>query len=403
MHIHHSTSKVKDTKEQIKIAEVLALYLLGKVSKEQQKQIESWLAEDKEHFTLLEELQRVENTKHREVFIASIDEGENWKKFVRKAGQRPKFYKLFKYVAILLPILFGGYWLFQNEITRQLQVAENLQKIAPGEKKAQLRLESGETIVLSGIDTLLVGEDNGVCIENKDKTLNYIGNKTVEKQRDIVFHELFVAKGQEYHMILADGTEVWLNSDSYLKYPVNFIGDTRKVILSGEAYFEVAHNAEIPFIVHLQNDIKVEVTGTAFNIRNYEDEEELEVVLEKGGVNLHYKELEFVSLSPGMLASYNAKEETVKQENVNTSLYTAWRKGEFIFESAPLDEIMHTLARWYDVKIDFEEERIKKIRFSGSIKRYETINTFLQALESAKGLKFSIDGNTIHLMRNTTL
>lgn len=390
---------MKDIEKKIEIAEILALHLLGKTNEAQQKRILEWLAEDKKNKALLEELEASGDLKIREEFIKSIDEGENWKGFVKKARKPFRINVFFRYAAILLPILLGGYWFLQKEtFPLRLQIAKNYKEIAPGEKKAQLRLQSGEIIELSDADVLMVNQDSTLFVENKDRTLNYAFNNTLKEteERKTVFHELFVARGQEYHMVLSDGTEVWLNSESYLKYPVAFKGERREVTLKGEGFFKVTKNQNCPFIVKTQvMDIKV--LGTEFNVVAYSKESQWQTTLVSGKVAalLHNEENTLLELSPNQQLTYDEEQVKYVLRTVDASQLTAWRDGFFVFEDAKLESICTKLSRWYDVSFFFQNKEAQNYQFSGKLPRFEDCETVLSLIEKTTSIKFTVKNNSI--------
>lgn len=389
---------MKDIKEQIQIAEVLALYLLGKASGEQQQQVADWLNGREERATLLRELQDEDNAKLREDFIKSVDEGQNWSEFVKKTQRRPKIYELFKYAAILLPVLLGGYWLVRNEDKQPLQVVENVQSIAPGEKKAQLKLQSGKLVELSDADILVFSEDSTLRVENKDQTLNYAHDKVSETKVESkpVYHELFVAKGQEYHMILSDSTEVWMNSDSYLKYPVNFIGKNREVQLAGEAFFKVKKNEKKPFIVKTEA-MDIKVLGTEFNVMAYAKEKQWQTTLVSGKVAalLHDDENTSLELSPNQQLIYDDEREEYSVTKVDALQFGDWRNGYFVFQNESLENITLKLSRWYNVSFFFQNKAAQNYQFTGKLPRFEDCRTVLSLIEKTSSVKFTIQNNSI--------
>lgn len=391
-------NSVKDIKKQLEIAEILALYLLGKANEAQQKEVARWLAESEEHSALLKELQSEDNEKLREDFIKAVDEGRNWNGFVKKVRKRLPIYSLLKYAALFIPFLFGTYWFVKNSSKQDLQIVENTSRIAPGEKKAQLRLQSGKLIELSKTAILMVSEDATLRVENKDETLNYTYENTNKKKvaKTTVYHELFVAKGQEYHMILSDGTEVWMNSDSYLKYPVNFSGNTREVILSGEAFFHVTKNEKMPFVVKTEvMDIKV--LGTEFNVTAYSREQQWQTTLVSGKVAalLHDDENTALELSPNQQLTYDEEQEKYSVQEVDAAQFGEWRNGFFVFEEETLENLTLKLSRWYNVNFFFQNEEAKEYQFSGKLPRFEDCQTALSLIEKTTDIEFVIHNNSV--------
>ncbi len=209
---------------------------------------------------------------------------------------------------------------------------------------------------------------------------------------------LRVPKGGEFKLQLADGTRVYLNSATKLKYPVAFEGEERRVYLEGEAYFEVAKDAERPFFV-VTDEMTARVYGTEFNV-NTSSEDGVRTVLVEGkvGVTVRGSEREYV-LKPSEMAFYDRGSGKVDVREVDTDLYTLWRKGMFVFERESLESIMETLSAWYDVEVFFQSESAKRLHFSGHMKRYEQIDEILHAITDATGVVFTINGKTVCVSR----
>ena len=205
---------------------------------------------------------------------------------------------------------------------------------------------------------------------------------------------LRIPKGGEFKLQLADGTRVYLNSATDLRYPVAFTGSERRVYLKGEAYFEVAKDAEHPFIV-VTDDVQVRVYGTSFNVNTLGADGVRTVLVEgKVGIRGQDSDREYV-LKPNELAFYDWNSRDMKIETVDPDLYTLWRKGIFVFERETLENIMNILSLWYDMEVFFQSESAKKLHFSGHMKRYEQIDNILKAIKSAVGVTFTIKDRTI--------
>ena len=196
-------------------------------------------------------------------------------------------------------------------------------------------------------------------------------------------------------MVLADGTKVWLNADSKLRFPVSFTAERREVYLEGEAYFEVAKDSEHPFIVHISRGA-IEVLGTGFNVRDYREEQKTVTTLVQGKV-VYRSERQpgrEIMLEPG----FQIKDEeggSLQPRKVDVILYTGWKDGKYVFENATLEEIMQVLSRWYDIAVFYKREEVKKLHFTGDLERYKTINDFLEFMEIGGNVRFSIKGKTV--------
>ena len=226
--------------------------------------------------------------------------------------------------------------------------------------------------------------------------LNYANARVQEKDEKIepVFNTLRIPVGGYYRLTLADGTKVWLNSKTELRYPVTFNGEERKVFLTGEAYFEVTHDEGHPFIVSTDN-MNVKVYGTEFNVNTYQ-KGVIQTTLVNGKVGIRVNSTgKEVILKPNQMAEFEEQSGTVQVKDVDPYAYIAWRNGEFVFERETIEEIMERLSRWYDVKVFYTNESVKQKRFTGVIDRYDDIEQVLRLIEGPATLRFEVKGNTV--------
>ena len=294
---------------------------------------------------------------------------------------------LLKYVAIMiLPLSLGFFLLTRENKPEKVVYAEA--PVQPGKKQAVLTLSSGQQVMLA--DTVVRVNEKGMVISNlPDKELVYkIMNDTMKTET--VYNMVTVPRGGEYKLVLADGTIVWLNSDSHIRYPVTFSGDTRQVELEGEAYFEVAKDKEKPFIVRM-NEYNVRVTGTQFNVRNYSNEN-LATTLVEGRVQIERKG-RVDRLRPGQQAILENNEIRIRTVNVNEQV--AWRHGAFGFTQCRLENIMEELARWYDVDVFYMNQQVKNYHFSAWFKRSSSINEVINILEKTKKISLDLKGRIL--------
>lgn len=257
--------------------------------------------------------------------------------------------------------------------------------------KAELVLADGTTRILGSevTDSLLVQQGANIVVQNQG--VSYCVDSSVVEER---YNTLRVPRGGEYSITLSDGTIVYLNSESELRYPVNFVGRDRRVYLSGEAYFDVVQDEAHPFIVDMGNS-SVRVLGTSFDVRAYADEDEVLTTLVQGSVKFSAGK-EFVTLEPGKQAVLG-KSGSIETREVDTYLYTAWKEGVFAFKRQRLEEIMKVVARWYDVNIFWENVSQKEVTFTGKMKRYDDFSKVVEVLEMTGNTEFVIKENNIFI------
>jgi transmembrane sensor len=264
----------------------------------------------------------------------------------------------------------------------------------PTRNKALLTLADGTKIELdSSANGTLAVQGSVRVVKRSDGEINYAGPATGE----ISYNTLSVPKGSRpLNLLLSDGSRVWLNLGSSLTYPTAFAGSERKVSITGEAYFEIAPNAKMPFMVACR-DVTVRVLGTHFNVNAYEDETARKITLLEGSVRVS-QGASSALLKPGQQARVSSDISDIKVKNdVDVTEVMAWKTGKFRFgENTDIGTIMRQVARWYNVEVEYEGEINR--RFWGSISRDVNVSEVLKVLEATGGVKFNMRGNKITVM-----
>lgn len=299
-------------------------------------------------------------------------------------------------IAASLMLLIGSYFLFiQEKEPEKLSVVES---IKPGTSRAVLYLGDGRKIDL-GKKNIQINDGDISGISNDSlQGLQY--NKVIAKQTEqIVYNTVKIPKGGEYQMTLADGTKVWLNSESEMRFPVHFTKDKREIFINGEAYFKVAHNKKKPFIARLDKG-SIEVLGTEFNINAYNDEEDMVTTLIKGSVkfissNKKHNQI----LKPNQQIVYNSSQNDFSLRNVDIRPFIAWKEGKFYFKSMELEKIMRQLERWYNFNVFYSNEELKTYKFRGVILKDMTLNNALKIIEETTDIRFKVKGETVTIYK----
>lgn len=281
----------------------------------------------------------------------------------------------------------------QNTDTPQKTSASS---ISPGGNKAFLTLSNGERIVLDNGASADIKDQNGVRIsKTADGQLIYTVVDAAESNSNKIaaINKIETPKGGQYQVVLPDGTKVWLNSSSSLRYPASFAAlKERKVELQGEAYFEVAHRENLPFKV-ITGDHEVKVLGTHFNVMAYPEEKDIRTVLLQGAV-LISKGLNSRKIKPGEESIVNENTKTISIEKADLDKTMAWRNGRFEFDNTDLPEIMRQLARWYDVTIDYRLTA-NPGKFGGGISKDQTLQEVLDLIAGNGICHFKIEGRKV--------
>ena len=344
--------------------------------------------EFKEDFPAEEKVREYLNTT-----LAAIDkEGEKKPKAIVRSFN----VKWWAAAASVIVILSVGYFFFKNQPAQQLakvpQPSPLVNDAAPGGNKAILTLGNGQTIILDSAGNGTIStQGNSTVTKLADGQLTYEGSNHATGS-EIVYNTISTPRGGQYNLTLSDGSRVWLNAESSLRFPASFSGDDRKVELIGEGYFEIAHNAKKPFKVSV-NSAEVEVLGTHFNINGYADENSLKMTLLQGSVKVS-KEAESIVVRPGQQAIVKKSSGNITiNQQVNVEEVIAWKNGLFQFDNTDIKDVMRQIGRWYDLEVVFEGNVPDK-KITGKIYRNVNVSRVLKIMEALK-IQFKIEGKTI--------
>lgn len=371
--------------------ELLMRVLSGELS-EDDPEFVMWLCEDDENPDLFRSLTDLQSQD------AGLFDSEGMYKEIEKVLFRKKrffSYYWLKYVAVaILLIASSAFIFFYSSRTDQVQTtAQSLDNPVVDSKMARLKLADGSFIELS--EGFQVTREDGTVISNATTgslVLNAGSAKAVQPE----YHTIEVPIGGEYELQLSDGTHVYINSGSSLYFPSFFNEDTRHVKLTGEAYFEVKKDKDgKPFVVDV-NDAAIWVFGTSFNVSAYKENKGIDATLVSGNIKMKITDNgEGYQVYPGQNLHYNRNNQSVNIENVDTDIYTAWMRGEFVFNNKRLEDIMNQLSRWYDFEIQYQDESLKNLRFTGAAKKTRSLDYVIYQIESVINIKFNADGNMV--------
>jgi transmembrane sensor len=311
------------------------------------------------------------------------------------------FYKKLSIAAAML-VAIGGTLYFGLAKNNQNNTTANLaeEQILPGTDKAILTLANGRKIMLDkNASTLLMDSTAGIRIkktENGELIYEILATASTTNNAN-QYNTIETPRGSQYTVILQDGTKVWLNASSSLKYPLIFNGTKRKVELNGEGYFEVSKNKEKPFIVQTINQ-EVEVLGTHFNVNAYPEEAAIKTTLLEGKVIVH-KGAEEAVMKPGEQVVNLKKAKNLKLSMLDdANEVIAWKNGLFLFSHENLYDIMAKISRWYDVEVEYQGKFDNQF-YSGTISRFGEVKDVLKIMELTGSVKFKIQGRRIIVMK----
>ena len=312
----------------------------------------------------------------------------------RKKNARIRNIWVYGAAAAVLLFVVIGFWLVKtNKGPDQAPpIAQvNANDLWPGKDRAVLTLSDGKTIALDSIQAGKSIQQDNTFVSIDSGRLAYSKTDAQQLVSHVDYNTLTVPAGGQYKIVLPDGTRVWLNAASSLKYPVTFTGSKRSVELTGEGYFEVAKDASHPFEVRALGSV-VQVLGTHFNVNAYSNEPALRVVLAEGSVKLNESTL----LKPGEQASI-AADGKVKTTAADVETTLAWTKGEFNFKETPLPDILRQIARWYDASVE-DQTQITE-HFNAKISRRVPVSRLLHFLEGTGTVHFKIEDKKIIVIK----
>ncbi|MDR3697510.1 FecR family protein [Mucilaginibacter sp.] len=311
-----------------------------------------------------------------------------------KENKTIPFYKgtLMRAAAILVFVLSGVYFVYHRHSGQQAQIAKNKPfktDIAPGGNKAILTLANGSKLILNNAKNGNISTQAGARIVKQDSLISY--KATAANFAEVSYNTITIPKGGQYQLILADGTKVWLNAASSLRFPTAFTGTNRTVELTGEAYFEVAKNKDKPFNVKTATQ-SVQVLGTHFNINAYNNEANVKTTLLEGSVKVYAANANVI-ISPGQQSALKSDGSFEIKRDLDMDEAVAWKNGIFQFNEADIQTVMRQISRWYDIDVEFKG-KLPADLYRGKISRNVNVSQVLKILELS-GINFTIEGRKI--------
>lgn len=372
----------------------LLLYLLNEIDDVGREEVESWLEESESNRAYFKEFQRVHLELQWGVYAQEVR--PDFAIFRTKLKKHSNIRIWYSVAAVLVLALCAGGTLLWRAEKSPVQVAQEV-SIQPGKPQAVLVLSSGEIVEMGTIARQLEEQDGTSVQVSEAGSVSYQTTEekeVTEEKPDKVMNRLQVPRGGEFNLTLSDGTRVWLNAETELVYPVRFNGKQRVVYLKGEAYFDVAKNEEMPFLVQVE-DVSVKVYGTEFNVNTYGG---VETVLVTGSVSMNQGGKE-VLLEPNQKGIFDKSKGEIRVENVDVLTYVAWKDGDFIFRNESLGSIMDKLSRWYGLDVFYQNGELRDVHLSGNLKRYKDVQELFRSFEKISDARFKVQGNTVSISK----
>lgn len=374
----------------IRVADLIAAELKGKISEAEQEELDRWKKDSPENMQLYEKYKAEEFLARKFEFTREHDWNEAYQDFTNRINwsirRKRKFQLFYRYAGVILLLLTIGSIVF---LTRQREEVPVFlaQKIMPGSCKAVLTQPDGLKVDISNTSYLDYIESKPLSVAS--------GEKAEIDTLPLRYYTITIPRGGEYSLTLSDGSILTMNSESEIRIPEYFDDTQRNVYMSGEIYFEIARDTAVPFIVHTDRG-NIKVLGTSFNVRDYQDEAFLEATLVSGKIafSLSGKEV-YLEPSEQLRLNKESGETTVKM--VDVCLSCSWKEGRFAFEKERLENIMNTISRWYNINVSYEDQAVKDILFTGNIKRYGDLEQVIEMLKLINKIDIEVKGNDVFI------
>lgn len=369
------------------ISKLTYKYLTNSLTEDEEIELDKWLENP---YNELQFKNLIDEKDMAKGILANkkIDSDKLWKKLSKKTVKKFRFRRVLEYAAVILPIVFIGSITAYIALKEIPKINTQTSELSIIPTKAILTLEDGTCHNLINSDTMIRTSQTNINIKgNSILYKNDISKITAE----IHYNSVDIPKGMQYNLTLNDGTKVWLNADTKFKYPVIFCENKREVFIeSGEVLFQVSKNKNRPFIVHF-NDHKVQVLGTMFNVKSYNNTKSYKVTLAEGSVLIDGD----TKLKPDEQAIIIRSENSINVRKVNSEIVCSWKDKLFMYKNERLDVIMDDLSRFYDIHVFYRNQKVKEKRFSLSLKQDDSFQSILKLIGLTNRARFEISSNNV--------
>ena len=384
---------MKEISQYLFIAKLICKERITGLDDSERRQLDSWKNESKEGERVFLNLKRI-STEELEKRYDEVDVDMKWEDFKKRQQQGKRNIRVGVTVAASICLLIiSGLWLWLGGAKEERIVLAKQGR----QNNVCLVLSTGEVVDISNVEQDEVKLDKGTKLYSGNR-LEYVRPDSLHK-KELEFNQLIIPKGTFYHLVLSDGTKVWLNADSKIKYPVSFGKDKREVSLHGEGYFEVAKDSTRPFIVSTDK-MDVKVLGTTFDVNTYEDEGKSFVVLVEGLVEVSAGKGESRIITPGHMAEvkmYDVQAK-IRVSRCDTEHYVAWKNGNFSFRHASLTEILKRVSRYYDVTV-IREQVFEEEYYTGDVSSDVSLESLLAVIESSTSVSFKVERKIVYVQK----
>lgn len=367
-------------------------FLTGELAPDEQVRLNEWLLDPK-HKELFERICNKERLLESTLRYDQYNREAAWRHFESKwlYRRRSMLFWWVRVASFVLPLCLAVCFWMREERKEVVFVEDEKVEITPAVSGARMLLSSGEIVYLESDTNDMIFFDGGRLVREDSGVMAYATDSLDDTE--LKYNQVFTPRGCEYKIRLSDGTVVWLNAESSLRFPRMFVGKERKVYAEGELYFEVSFDESKPFIVETKDNLSVKVLGTEFNLRSY-DGEFTATTLIRGKVRVENMENQIV-LSPGQQAIRVNGCDEIQVKEVDVNHVVAWHRGYFFFENTCLEEIMAEIGRWYDVQVFFENTAVRNKRFSIEMRRHACFEDVLALIERTGVVRMRIQQDRV--------
>ncbi|WP_167610848.1 FecR family protein [Maribellus sediminis] len=393
----------KNTFDKDYLTYLISRKIEGTIEPEELRELNSWSEKSEENAMWLADFEGPDYIRESLTSFDSFDEEAAWQRLdasiVKEEKQQPRRIAMWiKVAAVLVLALFSGstFYFIKNTDRNPLAgiIADD---VKPGVTNAYLVVDENSQISLTNDSSRVVVADQLIASVDQG-TLHYESDiKQLPKQH----HRIVVPEKSEYHFTLPDGSRVWLNAGSSLEYDVPFADSARNLTLQGEMYIEVQKMSGKRMSIDTHYG-KVVVTGTQFNLQAYSNEEKVVTTLAEGSVIYVTKTGLERMIQPGQQISVDKTTNDIEVSDVDPGMYASWKDGRLVVDAESLDKIMRNLSRWYGINYQFESERLKDIKYSINVEKYENLSSILELIEATGKVKFTIEDNTVTVNINNS-
>ena len=374
------------------ISQLITKYLTGELTIKEEELLDTWLEDP---YNELQFNKIVDSN----LFLTKVDQYKKYdssKAFNNVMKKQGKPYRTWlSYAAVIVLPLGIAFGLLSKSFLDANEFSSPLADTEPVSNEVLLSTQEGNYILGKTDTTLSIGN---MHLQTDKEHLSYsTGSMPIEKEK-LVYNILQTPKGVKYKVVLSDGTNVWLNSETKFRYPVSFITNKREVFIEeGEAFFDVTSNKEKPFVVNF-NEKKIEVLGTEFNVKSYDDEDYDLVTLVEGSIKL-ISEHNNIEMIPNQQAIISHSNDNVQMKAVEGALYAAWKDNVYLYKNQPLNTIIRDLERDFDIRVFYQNQDLKNEKFSLKISRKLPFEAIFSAIEKTHEIDIDIKDNNVILKK----